>query len=882
MIVWGKLGLCGVHPLVGHLADVAAVAEALLQLPLWRKRLTKILGHPPSPVLLARLLVLVSLHDLGKFATCFQLCSKNSHAGCNHLESLFGLFDRPEAVLNAFPWLCSWDASQGDMLEKFLNASFSHHGTTFLWQKCPMGRISGMWEKTPTYDPWANLKALDARLRSWFPEAFASADDGTSEDNLAECPVLEHFFAGLVMLADWIGSDVRFFPYCGQAGRPTPDTDPLPYARKAAARALSCIGLAVENARLAVIPPLSTQFPWITQPQPLQEAIDTLPLSPSGEGSLVFVEAETGSGKTEVALRHFTRLLAAGKVDGLYFANPLRFAATELHKRVTAFADRTWGGALQTVLAVPGYLRMDGEDACRLPDFQVIWSDDPCTRMVDRGWAAEHPKRFLCAPLGVGTIDQALLAALCVPHAHLRAVALQRSLLVLDEVHASDAYMTRVTCGLLALFRQLGGHVLLMSATLGSTARSLYLETWRTGSSSATATPPPLEQAVSLEYPLLAVAGTSEPALLTGRKERRGKRVRVVCHPIIKNSEAVAALAATYSDACVLVLRNTVRQARHTLRALRALLPPERIFGLNGRMIPHHSRYAAEDRTALDARVSACFGKDAPRPPLVLVATQTLEQSLDVDFDVLITDLCPADVLLQRMGRLHRHVRPKRVIQEAICHLLTPDAVDGPDWLLSREARRYGFGQERAYEHLLSVKATQIMAETEDIWEFPRDNRRLVEGATHDAALQSLAETLGGKWHSSYARYRGGNAAAGQVAFMNSLRWDKPFGDMDNRIERNSIEHVGTRLGTADRVVRFSKPLESPLGQKISRIRMPGWFFHANGAEVSHSDEDVTLHREGEALCFTMDESIFYYTETGLMTQKEWEEQCTICSQSPV
>lgn len=219
-----------------------------------------------------------------------------------------------------------------------------------------MGRISGMWEKTPTYDPWVNLKALDARLRSWFPEAFAPADDGTSEDNLAEYPVLEHFFAGLVMLADWIGSDVRFFPYCGQAGRPTPDRDPLPYARKAAARALSCIGLAVENARLAVIPPLSTQFPWITQPQPLQEAIDTLPLSPFGEGSLVFVEAETGSGKTEVALRHFTRLLAAGEVDGLYFANPLRFAATELHKRVTAFADRTWGGALQTVLAVPGYL----------------------------------------------------------------------------------------------------------------------------------------------------------------------------------------------------------------------------------------------------------------------------------------------------------------------------------------------------------------------------------------------------------------------------------------------------------------------------------------------------------------------------------------------
>lgn len=111
MIVWGKLGLCGVHPLVGHLADVAAVAEALLQLPLWRKRLTKILGHPPSPVLLARLLVLVCLHDLGKFATCFQICSKNSHVGCNHLESLFGLFARPEALLNVFPWLRLWDAS---------------------------------------------------------------------------------------------------------------------------------------------------------------------------------------------------------------------------------------------------------------------------------------------------------------------------------------------------------------------------------------------------------------------------------------------------------------------------------------------------------------------------------------------------------------------------------------------------------------------------------------------------------------------------------------------------------------------------------------------------------------------------------------------------
>ena len=329
------------------------------------------------------------------------------------------------------------------------------------------------------------------------------------------------------------------------------------------------------------------------------------------------LEAETGSGKTEAALWHFARLLAAGLVDSLYFALPTRVAASEIHGRVTSAADALFGmGVVKPVLAIPGYIRAGAVDGQRLPPFAVLWPDrDEPTPSSDGRWAAERPKRFLGVPVAVGTIDQAFLSALQTGHAHLRAAALSRSLLVVDEVHASDIYMTSVLRQVLANHLAVGGRALLMSATLGAAARASL-----TG-----AALPDLTEAVATPYPAVTRDRETRPIADAPRR----KAVAVDPRPIIALPEAVAsrAAAAARDGATVVVIRNTVRDALATQAAIEALADPAHLFRAAGLVTMHHGRFAAEDRRLLDAEVTRIFGKGRTTARRIVVGNQTFEQS---------------------------------------------------------------------------------------------------------------------------------------------------------------------------------------------------------------------------------------------------------------
>ena len=203
-----------------------------------------------------------------------------------------------------------------------------------------------------------------------------------------------------------------------------------------------------------------------------QAALET-PLETPLEEQLVIIESETGSGKTEAALWRFARMFQAEKVDGLYFALPTRAAASQLHRRVKDFTTRLFpdGDRPAVVLAVPGYDAGPGVGPVALPNYDL---DAAGHSESEKPWAAESPKRYLAAQIAVGTVDQAMLGALQVKHAHLRASCLARNLLVVDEVHASDTYMTEIIRALLNAHTGSGGYALLMSATLGSEARQRW------------------------------------------------------------------------------------------------------------------------------------------------------------------------------------------------------------------------------------------------------------------------------------------------------------------------------------------------------------------------------------------------------------------------
>jgi CRISPR-associated endonuclease/helicase Cas3 len=498
--------------------------------------------------------------------------------------------------------------------------------------------------------------------------------------------------------------------------------------REHAREAVRTIGLDVRAYRerlVAGAPSFAKVFDGRT-PYPAQQAMRDETL-----GQVVLLEAETGSGKTEAALWRFLHLFERGQVDSLYLALPTRVAATQAEKRVREAIARTWPGAAPPVVrALPGYAPADGATAVRLPDFRVLWSDDPEDARAGERWAAEAPKRFLAATVAVGTIDQALLGVLQVRHAHLRHALTARSLLVIDEVHASDAYMGVLIERLINAHTALGGHVLLLSATLGARARTRYLSV-----KPSAAVVPELAAAVAAPYPAISDAS----GLRATRGATREKHVTCQCADCIDDPVRIAALAiaAAATGAKVLVIRNTVPDAVATFAAL-----PDRswLFAAQGVVTLHHSRFSREDRPVLDAAIEAQLGTIRPPGPLIIVGTQTLEQSLDIDADYLITDLCPMDVLLQRIGRLHRHLRAvserPAAFREARVTVLTPPGGD----LAPHLARpKHGLGRlptgGGVYPDLRMLEATRRLIVAEASVRIPADNRRLVvKTGTHRRA----------------------------------------------------------------------------------------------------------------------------------------------------
>ena len=302
---------------------------------------------------------------------------------------------------------------------------FAHHGRPVEPPAAPTLRE---WPSLTHYDWRMEARRMGDALQRWFPGAFESGGG-----HLPDSPRFCHEIAGLAALADWIGSDRQFFEFKTPFA---PDYDAL--AHDVAAQALTAIGF--DSRALTATPAPSfaklTDFP---EPNLAQAAVGSV----DSRARLVILEADTGSGKTEAALWRFTRLLAEGVVSGLYFAVPTRAAARQLHGRVDKALRRVFGAAApEAVLAIPGMLRTGEFTGQRLPHWRVRWDDDAAT--APQRWAAEHATRFPAATVAVGTVDQAMLAGLQVKHAHLRGSALSRSLLVIDEVHPSDAYMTEV------------------------------------------------------------------------------------------------------------------------------------------------------------------------------------------------------------------------------------------------------------------------------------------------------------------------------------------------------------------------------------------------------------------------------------------------------
>ena len=827
------------HPLPDHCCDVAAVTEALLRLPLWSARIARLAGLPKlDGVTQARLCVLAALHDFGKLTIPFQAKGRKDLGGPTggHVGVAIATVDHSKDVQQILAPLVDFGDGAGGLLVSAL----AHHGRPVGDE----GHQTSRWAPRGGLVPLDGLRELLASARHWFPGAF---EEGPP---LPERPALEHAFAGLVMLADWLGSDEKLFPYS------LGTEDRIVFARERAAEILRAMGLEVPLPH-RLDPAGRGAFARVSEhpPRAAQRAVASLSLSP--EGSITVLESETGSGKTEAALAHFTRLFEAGAVDGLYFALPTRTAATQLFDRVQRAARRAFPDrSPPVVLAVPGYLQVDDAVGQRLAPFEVLWPDQD--RLRYRAWAAEGPKRYLAGAIVVGTIDQVLLSSLRVSHAHLRATSLLRHLLVVDEVHASDTYMGRILQEVLARHARAGGHALLLSATLGGEARGCLVRP------DGPAPKVAFEEARAAPYPLVShrALSSSKPEQIPVAHDGRSREVEVVSVPLMEDACGIArrALEAAQAGAKVLVLRNTVVDCVATQRALEGLAAGSEhvLFTCRGAIAPHHARYSRADRKALDEAVEERFGKDRSEGGCVVVATQTIQQSLDLDGDLLLTDLCPVDVLLQRIGRLHRHERTRPAgFERPRAVVLVPADRDLGRLIRSDGGASNHHGLGRVYPDLRIIEATWRAIGAHSVWRIPEMSRELVEGCLHSSALSEIVRTSAAAFAEHEKRLLGQTYGEKRMAELNLIDWAQPystmtFGDLEERIK--------TRLGEEDRRVVFSSPLPGPFGEPVTELVLRAFWARGVSADV---EPEVESCREG-VVTFRLGEKRFVYDRLGV------------------
>jgi CRISPR-associated endonuclease/helicase Cas3 len=421
---------------------------------------------------------------------------------------------------------------------------------------------------------------------------------------------------------------------------------------------------------------------------------------------------------------------------------------------------------------------------------------------------------------------------------------------------------------------------LMLSATLESCARERLLFPERNARDwDAADTPDPATAALEA-YPLICMRDADTVHRLHRLRDDDpsspiDKHITPTLEPTITDPETTAAaIARQVNDgARVLVIRNTVRGAIELFHAMIAHgLGAENMLSIDGRPTVHHSRYAAPDRERLDSQILAMLGKRTRHPHgCVVIATQTAEQSLDIDADVLWTDLAPMDVLLQRAGRLHRHAdRPADGSaggrdprwHDPHLHVLTP-ADDDLKAYLGKQPQRHGLGPrpdtaDGVYPDLCALQLTWDALAEHDVLVIPRDNRRLIEDTLHPDRRRAVAEQRGDQWQAHWQRCFGANAAHAGLGLRNSCDWSQPFDESTPLGD----ETITTRLGDLPVLIPFAEPVTSPFGERIDRIAVPSWMIR-DGSSLP--DEPAAIHTDASGtIAITCGGLDLRYTHLGL------------------
>jgi len=778
---WGKAEKDGpgYHLLPYHCLDVAAVAAAWWdESPTIRLSFRRRTGSSEEQIR-AWVLFFVTLHDYGKFDVRFQLRVRpiwqTLYPNAGSYDSLPAVHDC-RTYYHGERGLAWFMKDHGAMLG--LESGESDIGLSFLDD--PEDSSSNLWQN---WKPW--LEAVTGHHGYVRPSEYIDAASlpPTCDRHLAVVDqeartvwlaALEQLFlkpvglcinnsppdcsslmAGFCSVSDWLGSrcDADNFVYHNQ-------TMELNEYFKAiregdARRVLRFAGIIGHPRQYGSVGALLEHD---DQPRSLQTIVDRLPLEPG----LTIIEAPTGSGKTEAALAYAWRLINAGLADSIVFALPTQATANAMLGRLRRIAPLLFADHLNLLLA-HGSARFNKEfTAIKHAALTGYEKEDGWVQCSE--WLAESRKRVFLGQIGVCTVDQVLISVLPVKHRFVRGFGIGRSVLIVDEVHAYDAYMYGLLEGVLREQHEAGGSSLLLSATLPERQRQQLCNVWGAKLE---------KRGEETPYPLATWSGerTILPFVLDPSQLRQNNSVIVepIRVPQIVPDENLIRriVAAAEQGAQVAIVCNLVDVAQGLARHLRTMTAlPVDLF---------HARYCFIHRREKELDAIARFGPKGDRAKgRIIVATQVIEQSLDLDFDWLITQLCPVDLLFQRMGRLHRHshngpFRPKG-FEKPRCTVLLPDddsyGLHGVIYANKRALWRTG-------QKLLSATDGEVV--------FPRAYRTWIEAVYQDKPWEDEPADI----TESYDKFRGEVEEVKKYlaqAMIERARGMNPFADTDEAI----------------------------------------------------------------------------------------------------
>ncbi|WP_419944708.1 CRISPR-associated helicase Cas3' [Candidatus Poriferisodalis sp.] len=645
--LWGKSqSLQAPYPLVCHLLDTAGAAQVITERVLPHSLATAVAGHVgvscSAQDWAGAVRVLAGWHDIGKASCGFQNLDKSACPDWarGHRDSIRA---SEHALTGA--WL-TWDRL-GDIptrtRSRVAQIIGGHHGCIprlDLHQLQAWGGAAQVDENPPS-----ELESA----RRWLWDTL-DGTIGTLPEVAMPTPAASAALA-VVVLADWVASDEALI-HEHQSALEAEGFDAGQHYQRALRLTESYMKAA------GLVAPKRRKLPepadLIDGDEPtwrgLQASIHRS-FHPTSPGISVIC-APTGEGKTEAALIAAAKFSAASERHGMFFAMPTVATAEGLHDRLRRCIEN-----LAPDDDLPILRRVHSQALLADSDSSAAVSDDSETMRAAASWM-RGTRKSLLAPFGVGTIDQVLLGALRAKHSPLRILGAASGVLIVDEVHALDPYMRKLLCRAVEWLAALGTPVVILSATLPPKRVRELCSAYQEGCGIVGDT-----QAAMDGYP--AWIGWTPADGWTGEASQASRswdlRIGI---DTVERKQATRRIAETALHAanhdngqCVLIVRSTVAAAQETYQAIREL-DPSLVPGESVETI--HSRLPRGDRRRRADNMLRRLGSDTSDRPerLIVVATQVVEQSFDVDFDLLITDPAPLPALLQRAGRVRRHRTP--------------------------------------------------------------------------------------------------------------------------------------------------------------------------------------------------------------------------------